>query len=292
LAKTVSTLALTKGVTAGGSTLALVKGALKLMAWSKMQTGIVVGAVVLLTAGTTTVAVKEIQEHRAYPWQIPNWDTRILDRQPPQVRILPSKIKYGSWGSSGDRNGDAKFMGTGVSAEEIVLAAYSFPSSSRLLGGDKLPVGLYDYIACLPMGNEAALQAQLKKTFGIVASVETQEQNVLLLEVQNPRATGLKPSGQSPQAGSNAGQGGPGSWSCSNGTLSLLADYLDGYLDVPVVDQTGITNRFDINLTWKQSNWADKAPAELKAALLDQLGLELVPTNMPVQMLVIEKAQN
>ncbi len=71
LAKTVSALALTKGATAGGSTLVLVKGALKLMAWSKMQTGIVVGAVVLLTAGTTTVAVKEIQEHRPISGKFP-----------------------------------------------------------------------------------------------------------------------------------------------------------------------------------------------------------------------------
>jgi uncharacterized protein (TIGR03435 family) len=30
---------------------------------------------------------------------------------------------------------------------------------------------------------------------------------------------------------------------------------------------------------------------ELKQALADQLGLELVPTNMPIEMLVVEKAQ-
>jgi hypothetical protein len=29
----------------------------------------------------------------------------------------------------------------------------------------------------------------------------------------------------------------------------------------------------------------------LKAALLDKFGIELVPTNMPVEMLVVEKAQ-
>ena len=52
LAKTISAVAITKGAAAGGSTLALVKGVLKLMAWTKMKTAIVAGAVVLLAAGT------------------------------------------------------------------------------------------------------------------------------------------------------------------------------------------------------------------------------------------------
>jgi len=32
-------------------------------------------------------------------------------------------------------------------------------------------------------------------------------------------------------------------------------------------------------------------PDILKQAVLDQLGLELVPTNMPIEMLAVEKAQ-
>jgi hypothetical protein len=44
-------------------TLTLVKGAFKLMAWTKMKTAIVVGAIVLLAAGTTTITFKEIQAH-------------------------------------------------------------------------------------------------------------------------------------------------------------------------------------------------------------------------------------
>jgi RNA polymerase sigma factor (sigma-70 family) len=49
-----------KGSAAAASTLTLVKGALKLMAWTKMKTAAVTGAVVLLTAGTGVVAVKTV----------------------------------------------------------------------------------------------------------------------------------------------------------------------------------------------------------------------------------------
>ena len=53
LAKTITAVAVMKGAAAGGSTLALVKGALTLMAWTKARTTLVVGACVLLAAGTT-----------------------------------------------------------------------------------------------------------------------------------------------------------------------------------------------------------------------------------------------
>jgi RNA polymerase sigma factor (sigma-70 family) len=57
LAKTVTVAAVAKGVAAGGSTLTLVKGALKLMAWSKTQTA----TVGLVVAGMATVAVIQHQ---------------------------------------------------------------------------------------------------------------------------------------------------------------------------------------------------------------------------------------
>jgi len=61
LAKAVTAVAIAKGATASTSTLTLIKGALKIMAWTKAKTAIVVGAGVLLAAGTATVTVREIE---------------------------------------------------------------------------------------------------------------------------------------------------------------------------------------------------------------------------------------
>jgi len=56
LSKSITIVALTKGAAAGGSTLTLVKGALKIMAWTKAKTTVVAGVVVLLaTVGTLGV---------------------------------------------------------------------------------------------------------------------------------------------------------------------------------------------------------------------------------------------
>ncbi|HEX3889567.1 MAG TPA: sigma-70 family RNA polymerase sigma factor [Verrucomicrobiae bacterium] len=63
LAKTISTVAVAKGAAASASILTLIKGAVKIMAWTKMKTALVTGVVVLLAAGTTTVIVKNHGHH-------------------------------------------------------------------------------------------------------------------------------------------------------------------------------------------------------------------------------------
>jgi RNA polymerase sigma factor (sigma-70 family) len=60
LAKAVTAVAVSKGAAASGSTLTLIKGALKIMAWTKAKTAIVVGVGFLLAASTTTVVVRKI----------------------------------------------------------------------------------------------------------------------------------------------------------------------------------------------------------------------------------------
>jgi RNA polymerase sigma factor (sigma-70 family) len=59
LAKTVTMVALAKGATASTPTLTLIKGVLKIMAWTKAKTAIVAGVAALLVIGTATVVVKK-----------------------------------------------------------------------------------------------------------------------------------------------------------------------------------------------------------------------------------------
>ena len=73
LAKTVTAVAIAKGAAASASTLTLIKGALKIMAWTKAKTAIVAGAVVILAATSTTViGVKLARAHRpaAERWDV------------------------------------------------------------------------------------------------------------------------------------------------------------------------------------------------------------------------------
>ncbi|MDE3100562.1 MAG: hypothetical protein KGJ88_13920, partial [Verrucomicrobiota bacterium] len=90
LAKTVTAVALTKGAAASGSTLTLMKGALKIMAWTKTKTTIVTGVAVLLAAGITTVAVKTISVARtraALAAMQGSWEG-TLSAGPQQMRLV------------------------------------------------------------------------------------------------------------------------------------------------------------------------------------------------------------
>ena len=71
LAKTVTAVAVAQGMTASGSTLTLIKGAMKVMAWTKAKTVIIAGVAIILAAGTTTLAVKQYQAKAAVSQNVP-----------------------------------------------------------------------------------------------------------------------------------------------------------------------------------------------------------------------------
>ena len=65
LVKTATAIALAKGTTASASTLTLVKGTLKIMAWTKAKTAVIASVCVLLLAGTGAVIIVKSQSNRA-----------------------------------------------------------------------------------------------------------------------------------------------------------------------------------------------------------------------------------
>jgi RNA polymerase sigma factor (sigma-70 family) len=65
LAKTVTAVAIAKGAAAGGSTMILVKGALKIMAWTKIRTAVGFGMLALLIAAPILIHRKDGQNELA-----------------------------------------------------------------------------------------------------------------------------------------------------------------------------------------------------------------------------------
>jgi RNA polymerase sigma factor (sigma-70 family) len=76
LAKSVTAVAIAKGAAVGSSTLTLIKGALKIMAWIKVKTAVVAGVIVVLAGGTTMVLVKHAGSAR--------------NQQPPWPKAVPT----------------------------------------------------------------------------------------------------------------------------------------------------------------------------------------------------------
>jgi uncharacterized protein (TIGR03435 family) len=138
------------------------------------------------------------------------------------------------------------------------------------------------------------MQAELKRKLGFVGHREMRDMDVLVLKVRRPNAPGLKP----PTNG-NSDEVQNGRYYCDNAPLSSdsgwypgITHFLEYYFDMPVIDQTGLTQNFHIDLKWNELGRGDPNHNALKQALLDQLGLELVPSNMPVEMLVVERVKD
>ena len=104
-AKTATAMAFTKGTTASLSTLTLTKGALKLMAWTKLKTAIVVGIAALLVAGTATVTLQRAKARAASAsYSFAGYDT-------PEASVQSMIWAAGT--------GDLEKLPAGVTAEEM-----------------------------------------------------------------------------------------------------------------------------------------------------------------------------
>jgi uncharacterized protein (TIGR03435 family) len=292
LVKTISAVAIVKGSIATTSTLALVKGTLNFMAWTKMKMATLAGVGVLLAAGTVAVTVKY---YNPYNPQTEGAIVKIKSKldavyKPlPQVMIASTKFTGTDrgWVSDGGH-----MLGWNQPIRPIVDLAFWQTENyrTRTIYETNLPQDKYDFNADAGDGSAEALQHELKTTLGIVGIHEKRETNVLLLKVKKLNAPGLKSPVHPPHLPA---------YPMPHGQLFLpdqtvsttLVMYLENYFHTPVIDQTSLNSRYDISLTWDATDRAHRNFEGMKQALLDQLGLELVPTNMPVEMLVIEKSK-
>jgi uncharacterized protein (TIGR03435 family) len=286
LAKAVTAIAAAKGVAAGGSTLILAKGALKMMAWAKAKTAIA-AMVVILTAGTaTTVVVRETSKPRITEamWQL---SLENLTNLPPVLVLRQSKFTphdAGSWQHYGGR-----YIGRYITFHTVLEQAYGNFPRTRVRFVNTPPNDLFDLMLTLPDHPKAALAKAVEKQFGWTAHKEMIATDVLRLQPGKAGVLGLQP-GKGKGLGSSA-QSDDTTISLFNSDMADLESYLEQVLELPVVDGTGLPDTYNLKFTWKPSATDEQKNSALKRALLDQSGLELVPTNMPIEMLVVEKVK-
>jgi uncharacterized protein (TIGR03435 family) len=300
LAKAVTATAVMKGAAAGGSTLILVKAALKLMAWAKAQTAIIIGTTVLLAAGTTTVVVKDLAKNEAamVTEKLSPEDAYLAagvflsGNEPPALMVrtthFPMKQGMYIW-----ETGNFAFAaGRNVGFTGLLNVAYRF-KPARMVLPPNVPTTNFDFLATLPNCPMETFQAEIRNTLGWTAHTEMRETNVLLLKVKIASAPGLIP-GAAINHSSRWNYGG-NVYHVTNMPISDLREFLeDEIFHQPVLDQTGLTKKYDIILDWHAA-WPTQSyenSVSLKKVLLEQLGLELVPARERIELLIVERAED
>src|ERR1035437_3593403 len=289
LAKSVTAVALAKGAAASGSTLTLIKGALKIMAWTKAKTVIVIGASFLLAAGTTSVVIHKSKSHAVDEslWEM-NFEN--LKKAPRNTLIIrPTHFSD----NKSMLNTDGPIIAHNLDLKGLLEFAYAFAdkeefhhvfSRQRMILPVDAPQDRYDLMFIFPNSQLKALQQAISKKFDYTIRKEIRQTEVLMLKVKDPALLALHAS----KAGRKVNyKQNKGMRTTSNFPISNTMDYLEGVFHTPITGQPSLSGRYDFTFQWQD-------PQQMEAALtreLEQAGLELVPSREPIEMLVVEKVK-
>src|SRR5882724_6426307 len=255
LAKSATVMALTKGVAASGSTLTLIKGALKLMAWTKAKVAVVVGVGALLAAGATTVVVEKVSHSKLSETNL-SWadnpkywasDSRVLESLPTVMIIRPTQFPRGGGGVQ-QRN---RIMYKNCSIPGLLDIAYGF-GSTRTVFPENKPLDSYDVMYTLSAPFSPVLSQEVAKQFGYAARKESRVMDVLLLKVVNQNPPNLKASKKS--ASESMMSSGLDKTVIEGQNISTLCGHIEGILSQPVLDRTGLKGKYDVTLQMNLHN--------------------------------------
>jgi uncharacterized protein (TIGR03435 family) len=194
------------------------------------------------------------------------------------------------------------FSATNVDLRMVLAAAYGM-SEPRVLGPDWLDRDHFDIIAKSPAGVpdtqvKPMLQTLLKDRFKLTAHLETREVSVYYLGIakdgvkmpvypardQGPDRPGLDPNFRG--------------FPMVRGTFtaSKLADTMARIVNRPVVDRTGLTERYSLFLSYapltpQTAEPPDFGPPDFFTAIQKQLGLKLQPGKESVEVVVIDRIE-
>ena len=143
------------------------------------------------------------------------------------------------------------------------------------------------------------LRTRLEDRFRLTVHTETREMQVYALVMARRdgqpgpqlRRSTIDCKAAAAGAGSPCGgQNGPGFSKGVGRVISGFVLFLASQVRRPVVDRTGLTGTWDIDLTFNPDLPDDPRPS-LFTALQEQLGLRLEPSRAPIQVLVIDRIE-
>ena len=155
----------------------------------------------------------------------------------------------------------------------------------------------YEAVANMPPGADrsqapAMLRTLLESRFHLQWHKETRQLPVYaLVAVKNGPKLTAAAGPPNPRGGNAWTDDGVGHLRAKNSAIAAFADVLTKVSDRPVIDMTGLSGIFDFDLTYApdlSATLSDSGPT-LSAALLE-LGLRLEKREMPVEVLVIDRA--
>jgi uncharacterized protein (TIGR03435 family) len=191
-----------------------------------------------------------------------------------------------------------RFVAHNLTLKRLIGRAWDIDESEVLGGPAWIDSDTYDINAKIP-GSDGQwtrekvlnmLQSLLADRFQLAVHRETRQVSgyVLAVAKTGPKMTPAKPGPDDSNTSSN------GTYlKATNVTMELLARRLSRNRDIGkvVVDKTGLTGKFDFELEWAPAQAETDDHAGIFTALQEQLGLKLESAKVPVEAVVIDRAE-
>lgn len=210
--------------------------------------------------------------------------------QPSLFQVLIRRSAADEQNGMGMASGNGSITVSRSTVLSVLSACYGI-NPTRIVTNSALPEGNFDFVVKTPAKSSDAATAWLRQavetTFGLSARRETREVDVFVLSAPKPNDAHLTPT---VSTGGSSFSSRPGTMEGVNQSISSMAWSLEGKLGKPILDETGLTNRYDFDLKWNEANEGQAATQAILQAVREQLGFELAAAKRPVEMLVVEKS--
>jgi uncharacterized protein (TIGR03435 family) len=166
-----------------------------------------------------------------------------------------------------------------------ISKAYGIPEH-RIVGPSWLAAEKYAIIGVVdePKDFQPLFQQELAQRFQMIAHREQKVVPVFILKPIESSIGGSAKLPSTPADGSSSLSGGPSpALQMTGATMDAFAAALSDAIHRPVWNETGIDGAFQIRLSWEFGNLKS-----LATAVKEQLGLQLIDDNRPVDLLVID----
>ena len=180
---------------------------------------------------------------------------------------------------------DSKFLGEGLTLRRTLGLAYVLPET-RVLGPAFLDDEAFDLLMrfdtkASPEAILAAFQQALLDRFQLTVVHRNETMPIYVLRQVAGVSPALQPSNQ---AKSRITVHDGRDVDAAGATIRQLMARLEPYSDRPIFDETGTTGTYDVKMTIDESDLGS-----IVKSVRDQLGLELVPENRSIPVIVVAK---
>jgi uncharacterized protein (TIGR03435 family) len=155
-----------------------------------------------------------------------------------------------------------------------------------------LPKDKYNFFITLPTPNrhpqipifESLFSQAVEATFGLTVKREMKDIDVLIIKTNSTSLDTLSKSINSEGKYSAFAD----EAAATNQPLSMLAQELEISSAMPVLDESGLTNLYDFDIKWQQTDYAHPNVSSMIEAV-QKLGLNLVPVKKSTEVVVVSK---